>query len=77
MSRCIDKIQLINITIGTLVRYGDCLTLDGNAAFPFNIHAVEELVLEFPAVYHLGLLNKAIREGGFTVIDMGYDAEIA
>jgi hypothetical protein len=35
------------------------------------------LVLKIPVIYQMSLLDKPVSQGGFAVIDVGYDAKIA
>jgi hypothetical protein len=50
---------------------------NGDAAFAFEVHGVEELVLEFALRDRAGLEQKLVREGALAVIDMGDDREVA
>ena len=56
---------------------GDGVHADGDAAFPLEIHAVEELGLEFALVMVPGLEQELVGQRAFPVIDMGDDREIA
>jgi hypothetical protein len=51
--------------------------LDGNAAFPLQIHGVEHLGLHFPRAQSPGQLQQSVGQGGFPVVDMRDDGEIA
>ena len=51
--------------------------LDGNAALALEVHVVEDLVLHLLGSEGFGVLEKAIGKGGFAVIDMGDNAEVA
>ena len=53
------------------------LAFDRNAPFTFNIHAIENLVLKIPVRNNVRHLNKPVGQSGFTVIDMGDNAEIS
>jgi hypothetical protein len=46
---------------------------NGNAAFAFEIHRVEELVLEFALRDGAGFEQELVRERAFAVIDVGDD----
>jgi hypothetical protein len=50
--------------------------LDGNPAFPLQIHVVEDLLRHIPAFYRAADLDQAVRKGGFAVVDVRDDGEI-
>ena len=64
---------------GTRLRHpGDThiLCLNGDAALPLDIHAVQILVTHFALVDDTGDLQHAIGQRGLTVVDVGNDAEV-
>ena len=63
------------ITRGVRYRYG--LAFDGNAALPLDIHVVGHLGMIKTLVDDLCLLDEAVRQGRFTVVNMRDDTEIA
>ena len=77
MSGGIDKIQLIGFAIAVLVVQGHTLGLDGNAPLPLQIHGVQYLGFHLSIGQTTAALNKAIGQGGLTVVDMGDDREVA
>jgi len=44
-------------------REGDGIALDGNTAFPLNVHIIQDLVFKIPIVDNMGLLDKSVRQG--------------
>ena len=54
-----------------------CLRLYGDTALPLQVHVVQHLVLHFTIGQKAGLLDDAVRQGGFTMIDMRDNAEIS
>jgi hypothetical protein len=74
--RGIDEIECTGHSIPGLVGKADRLTFDGNPSFPFDIHIVEDLILEIPLTDHAGILDQPVRQRGLAVVDMGDDAEI-
>jgi len=40
------------------------------------VHSVQDLISELPFFHKARFLNQAISECGFSVINMGYDAEV-
>ena len=56
-------------------RYG--IAFDGNAAFPFNIHIVKNLILKVSFIAYAGKLNEAVGKCGFAVVNMSDDAKVS
>ena len=77
MARGVDEVELVHLAVLGGVVHGDGAGLDGDAAFPLNVHVVEDLVLHRPLVHALGQLEDAVGEGGFAVVDVRDDAEVA
>ena len=74
----VDEVELIRLPV--LLRSvieRDALRLDGNAAFPFQIHGIQHLRLHFALGQAAAHLDEAVREGGFAVVNMGDDGKIA
>ncbi len=77
MTRRVDEIQLIQLARDGLKPQGDALGLDGDAALALQVHAIEHLSLHFPCIQSPALLDEAVRERGFAVVDVGNDGKIA
>ena len=60
-----------------VVGEGDGARLDRDAALPFELHIVEDLVLHVPLAHRLGEFQDAVRQRAFAVVYMRDDAEIA
>jgi hypothetical protein len=43
---------------------------DGNAAFAFQIHTVQELILHFALCHSIGIFQQAVGKGGFAVVNV-------
>ena len=54
----------------------DGACLDGNAAFAFELHIVEELRFHIACGNGVGVLQNPVRKGALAVVDMRDDAEI-
>jgi hypothetical protein len=50
--------------------------LDGNAPLALQVHAVKDLRLHAVLAHRIGDFQEPVRQRGFTVVDMGDDAEI-
>ena len=76
MTRSVDEVEdefFALVIIFHLYR----MRLDGDASFTFEIHIVERLFGELSVGYRSGHLQKTIGQGGFAMVDMGDDTEIA
>ena len=77
MSGGVDEVEFIGFAVARIVLHPDRVGLDGDAPLPFQIHAVQQLVLQVPRGHRAGDLEKPVRQGGLAVVDMGDDAEIS
>src|SRR5699024_12292495 len=77
MARGVDQVQLIGLAVPGGVVHGDGPGLDGDAAFPLDVHIVQDLVGHGPLVHALGQLQDAVGQGGFAVADVRGDADMA
>ena len=50
---------------------------DRNPLFAFKLHGIEKLGFHFARGNRASQLHHAVGDGGFAVVDMGNDAEIA
>ena len=73
----VDEIEFIGVPIGEGVVHPDRMGLDGNAAFAFEIHPVEELLLQIADGDRSGQFEQPVGQRGFAVIDVRDDAEVA
>ena len=77
MPRRVDQVQQILLTILCRVVQRHRVAFDRDATFAFNIHRIEQLILELAIGHAVARLNQAIGKRGLTVIDMGDDAKIS
>src|SRR5260221_12783616 len=77
MTGCVQKIQSIALPIFSLILHRHGMGLDGDSAFTFEIHRIEQLILLIPFFDRAGGLQQTIRESSLPVIDMSNDTEIA
>ena len=73
----VDEIQSIDFTIRMLVLHLDGVAFDRDAAFPFQVHIVEGLVLHVALGNRACVLEQSIRKGAFPMVDMRDDTEVA
>ena len=77
MAGGINEIQNILRAVPVPVRDADGLRLDGNAALAFQIHLVQILIAFFAVAHEAGIFEDAVGQGGFAVVNVGDDAEVA
>ena len=75
--RCVDQVQLIQLTVLAAIVEADGLRLDGDAALALEVHAVEHLRLHLTLTECACVLDEAVGDGGFSVVDVGDDGKIA
>ncbi len=73
----VDQVQLVVDALANVVIDGDGMHADGDAAFAFEVHGVEELGLELAMRDGAGLEQELVGQGALAVIDVGDDGEIA
>ena len=76
VTRSVDQVQDVLDPVPCLVAHPHRLRLDGDPALPLQLHVVEELSLGLPLVHRARLLEEAVGERGFPVIDMCDDGEV-
>jgi len=76
MARGVHEIERVLLTILGPVLHGDRVGLDRDAAFAFQVHRVEDLLLLVAVGDRVGDLKKTVRQGGLPVVDVGNDAEV-
>ena len=77
MAGGIDQIELVGLAIPGGVHHADGVGLNGDATFPFEVHRVEHLRLHFARGQRSGQLEQSVGQGGFAVVDVRNDGEIA
>lgn len=77
MTRCVDEIKEIFISLGIQVGHGHGMTLYRNPPFTFQIHGIEQLFLHLSLHHRLGAFEQPIGQSCLAVIDMSDDAEIS
>ena len=59
------------------IHHADGVGFDGDAAFALQVHGVEDLSLHLARGERSGKLEQAVRQRGFTVVDMRDDGKVA
>ena len=81
MSWCVNQIQDVrDVSVRSILwspRQTDGLRLNRDAAFALDVHAVEVLRSHVAGINDTGELQHAVGQGGFTVVNMRDDAEVA
>ena len=76
MTRCVDKIELIHLTVACLVIKRHALGLDGDATLALDIHRIQNLLVHFAVSESTAVLDKTIGQRRLAVIDMGNYREV-
>ena len=76
MAWCVNHAEGVFRTIDR-PRHAHGLGLDGDATFLLDIHAVKEAVMHLPLRDDAGQLENPVGYGGFSVVDVCNDAEVA
>ena len=77
MAGSIDQVEHVRIAVRCLVRQSCGLRLDGDSSFPLDIHVIEDLFRHLALFPYMGMLDQTVCQSGFSVVDMGDDAEVS
>ena len=77
MTRGIDQIEMIELTVFGAIIDTYRLALDRDAAFALDIHRIEQLLFHIARRDRFGKFEDTVRERRFAMIDVGDDREIA
>ena len=77
MAGRVHQVEDIGLAVLGLVFQPHGLGLDGDAALALDIHGIEHLLLHLAAGQPAGELDQPVGQGGFAMVDMGDDGEIA
>ena len=73
----VDQVELVGLAVLRRVHHADGVGLDGDAAFAFEVHGVEDLGLHLARGERAGEFQQAVGERGLAVVDVRDDREIA
>jgi hypothetical protein len=73
----VDQVQDVGLTVLGGILDPHRVGLDGDAALTLDIHTVQELRLHVALGHRARHLDQTVGEGGFAVVDVGHDREIA
>ncbi|CAI8442218.1 MAG: Uncharacterised protein [Cyanobium sp. ARS6] len=76
MAWCIDQVEGVALSISGGVLHPRRLELDRDAAFPLQIHVVQELLLHVPVGHGARVLQQTVGQRRLAMVDVGNDAEI-
>ena len=77
MARGINQIEVVNRAVFGAVLQRSRLRLDGDATLFFDVHRIEHLFLHLPRFQAAAMLDQAIGQRRFAMVDVGNDGEIA
>ncbi len=76
MSRCVDKIECIVLTIESVIHlYG--MALDSDTTLTLQVHVVKHLVLHFLGTNGFGKFQQAVGKSTLAMIDVSYYTEVS
>ena len=73
----VNEVELVFAGVAGGVVEADGFGFDGDAALALEVHGIEELGVHFALGERAGELEEAVGQGGFAVVDVRDDAEIA
>ena len=76
MAGGVDEVEHIGGFL-VFIGHGDRGGLDGDAALPFEVHGIKELLLGLTGGDGSGQLHEAVGQGALAMIDMGDDGEVS
>ena len=77
MSRRVDQVEHVLLSIRRRVVHPGGLKLDRDPPFALQFHVVEELLLHVPVGHRARVLQQTISQRRLAVVDVGNDAEVA
>jgi len=77
MARGINEVELIGFAVIGLVAHCHGAGLDRDAALLLNVHVIQHLIGHGALVNAVGQLQHTVGQGGFAVVDVGNNAEVA
>ncbi len=76
MARRVDEVELVALAIFGRVGHANGLQLDRDSALALEVHGVKHLVLHIALADRAGVLEQAVGQRRFAVVDVGDDAEV-
>ncbi len=76
MAGGVDEVELVPLAVAGVVVEAHRPGLNGDPPLLFQVHIVQNLGFHLPLGDRGGGLQKAVRQGAFSVVDVGDDAEI-
>jgi len=75
--RCVDEVEVVDLTVARFVLQGSGLGLDGYPTLFLDVHRVEHLRLHLAFFESSTALNETIGQRGFAMIDVGDDRKVS
>ena len=77
MARCVDQVEVVNLSVLGFVLQRSGLGLDGDAALFLDVHRVQHLGFHVPRFQTSATLNQAIGQRGFAMVNVRNDRKIS
>ena len=72
----INEVELVGFAIARVVIERHAVSFDGDPALTLQIHGIKHLRFHFTVTQAAAHLDKAVGDGGFTVVNMGDDGKV-
>ena len=76
MTRRIDEVQLIGLSISSVIIEGHALGFDGDSALALDVHGVQNLLLHLSVGEAPAMLDEPVSQRRLAMVDMGNDGEV-
>jgi hypothetical protein len=73
----VNQVQVVNLPIASAILQRSGLRFDGDAAFFFDIHRVQNLSFHLPLLQSSTALDQSVSQGRFAMINVGDDGKIS
>ena len=74
---CVDEVEDVVLAVWRFVSHSYGVGFDGDTAFPFQVHAVQNLIHHLILGQGEGFFQEPVGQGRFSVVDVGNNAEVA
>src|ERR1039457_4090115 len=76
MAWSVDQVELVCVSVLSLVHHAHGMGLDGDAALALKVHVIQNLGLHFTAGYRACELQQTVAQRRLSVVDVGDDGEV-
>ena len=77
MAGGVDQVKFVVLAIFGVIAQRHCMSLNGNAPLPLQVHIIENLLLHISLLHRTGQFQQSVRQSGLAVVNVGNDGKIA